>query len=62
MPVRSPCPPGELAVLASICFNVPQQRIVLFYNGFRIDNHELPVVLAERGIIHVIDQRNTDWP
>ena len=39
---------------------MPQERIILFYNGFRIDNYELPVTMTERGIVHVIDQRNIE--
>lgn len=60
IPVRSPSPPAELTVLASICFNIPEERITLFFNGFRIDDLELPVILTERGIIHVIDKRNVE--
>jgi hypothetical protein len=47
-------------MVASVCFNIPDQRIILFYNGFRIDNYSLPVTLAERGIVHVIDRRNVE--
>lgn len=37
-----------------------EKRIILFYNGFRIDNFDLPVLLTERSIIHVIDKRFVD--
>ena len=34
--------------------------MILFYNGFRIDNYHLPINLAEKGIIHILDHRNVE--
>ena len=34
--------------------------MILFYNGFRIDNYHLPINLAEKGIIHILDRRNVE--
>lgn len=32
--------------------------MVLFYNGFRVDNYSMPITLTDRGIVHVLDRRN----
>lgn len=50
----------DLIIIASTKFNIPDERVILFYNGFRIDNFELPINLTEKGIIHIIDKRNIE--
>jgi hypothetical protein len=43
-------------------FGIPSERVVLFHNGFRIDNYSGRVILSERCIVHVIDRRAVGHP
>jgi hypothetical protein len=60
--LRSPAKASDLTIIASTRFNIPEERIILFYNGFRVDTHTAPITLAERGIIHILDRRNLAAP
>lgn len=58
--MQTPAKNSDLTIIASTRFNIPEKRIILFYNGFRIDNYHLPINLTEKGIIHILDQRNIE--
>jgi hypothetical protein len=49
-----------LLAAASSRFNLPEDRILLFYNGFRIDNYDPPLTLTEKSIVHLVDTRNLE--
>lgn len=58
VPLQSPAKSTDLTIIASTRFNIPEERVVLFYNGFRVDNYSMPITLTDRGIVHVLDRRN----
>lgn len=58
--MQTPAKHSDLTIIASTRFNIPEKRVILFYNGFRIDNYHLPINLAEKGIIHILDRRNVE--
>jgi hypothetical protein len=60
VPLQTPAKSTDLTIIASTRFNIPETRVILFYNGFRIDNYGLPINLAERGIMHILDKRNLE--
>lgn len=60
--MQSPAKASDLAIIASTRFNIPEERVILFYSGFRVDNHAGPIALTDRGIIHIIDKRNLAPP
>lgn len=62
MPLHTPAKSSDLTIIASTRFNIPEERVILFYNGFRIDNHDTPINLTERSIIHILDRRNLAVP
>lgn len=62
VPLQSPAKSSDLTIIASTRFNIPEERIVLFYNGFRVDNYSMPITLTDRSIVHVLDRRNLGKP
>jgi hypothetical protein len=62
VPLHTPAKASDLTIIASTRFNIPEERVILFYNGFRIDNFDMPIALTERSIIHILDRRNLATP
>ena len=60
--LQSPAKSTDLTIIASTRFNIPEERVVLFYNGFRVDNYSMPIALTDRSILHVLDRRNLAKP
>lgn len=62
MPLHTPAKASDLTIIASTRFNIPEERVILFHNGFRIDNYDKSIALTEKSIIHIIDRRNLTSP
>jgi hypothetical protein len=62
VPLHTPAKSTDLTIIASTRFNIPEERVILFYNGFRIDNYDMPINLTDKGIIHILDKRNLTAP
>jgi hypothetical protein len=56
--LHSPAKSSDLAIIASTRFNIPEERVVIFYSGFRVDNYSKTIPLTDKSIMHVLDRRN----
>ena len=52
--------PSELLTIVSARYSIPEERVVLFYNGGRVSVKESTLIVRNKTIVHVLDQRNLE--
>lgn len=60
--LHTPITNTDLAREASDRWAIPLPRVMLYYNGLRIDNYSGPINLVDSSICHVIDTQNLNTP